>query len=102
MTHTATGTGFTVPAAQLTRGWTEEEWATATAGLADRGLMSDDGTLTDDGIALRTAVEAATDEMASAPWDVLGEAGTARLKEIGKPLVRAAVGAGAFPAGVFA
>ncbi len=102
VTHTATGTGFTVPAAQLTRGWTEEEWATATAGLADRGLMSDDGTLTDDGIALRTAVEAATDEMASAPWDVLGEAGTARLKEIGKPLVRAAVGAGAFPAGVFA
>ena len=40
VTHTATGTGFTVPAAQLTRGWTEEEWAATVAGLADRGLLT--------------------------------------------------------------
>ncbi|MEP9363402.1 hypothetical protein ABLE68_10580 [Nocardioides sp. CN2-186] len=102
VTHTATGTGFTVPAAQLTRGWSEDEWAATVAGLAERGLMTSDGALTQDGLDLRDRIESATDEMAAAPWDLLGEAGTARLGEIGKPLVRAAIAAGAFPGGVFA
>ncbi|MFC5012975.1 SCO6745 family protein [Nocardioides plantarum] len=102
VTHTATGTGFTQPAAQLTRGWSEEQWAGAVASLAARGLMTDDGTLTEAGAALRTSVEAATDEMAVGPWATLGEDGRARLKEIGKPLVMRAVAAGAFPEGVFA
>lgn len=102
VSHTATGTGFTVPAAQLTRGWTEDEWAAAVAGLAERGLMTTDGALTEDGVVLRDRIESATDEIAAAPWDLLGETGTARLGEIGKPLVRAAIAAGAFPGGVFA
>ncbi len=42
VSHTATGTGFTVPAAQLTRAWSEEEWAAASSSLAARGLMDDD------------------------------------------------------------
>lgn len=102
VTHTATGRGFTQPAAQATRGWSAEEWSGAVTDLTDRGLMHHDGTLTEAGVALRTAVESDTDELAAAPWDLLGEAGAARLKEIGKPLVRTAVTAGAFPAGVFA
>ena len=102
VTHTATGTGFTEPAAQLTRGWSEEQWGAAVASLAARGLMTEDGALTEAGLAQRASVEAATDEMAVAPWATLGEDGRARLKEIGKPLVVRAVGAGAFPEGVFA
>lgn len=102
VTHTATGKGFTVPAAQLTRAWSEEQWAAASAGLAARGLVDDAGALTDAGRALRDDVESATDVMAAAPWDVIGEAGTARLKEIGKPLVRTMIGNGVFPDGVFA
>ena len=64
--------------------------------------MTPDGALTEAGTALRTQIEAATDERAAAPWDALGEAGTARLAELGKPLARRAVGNGAFPDGVFA
>lgn len=102
VTHTATGTGFTVPAAQLTRSWSTDEWSAASTGLAARGLMDDAGALTDDGRAMRASVESATDVMAAAPWDVIGETGTARLKEIGKPLVRTMIGNGVYPDGVFA
>ena len=65
--------------------------------------MTDDGALTEDGVALRTPVEAATDEMAAAPWDLLGETGTrpARARSASR-WSRAAVAAGAFPDGVFA
>jgi hypothetical protein len=102
VTHTATGTGFTQPAAQLTRAWSDEQWAGAVASLAARGLMTDDGTLTQAGQDQRASIEAATDELAVAPWATLGEDGRARLKAIGKPLVMRAVAAGAFPEGVFA
>ena len=102
VTHTATGKGFTRPAAQATRAWSDEEWAAAVAGLAERGLMTSDGELTDEGIALRKAVEHHTEESAFSPWEHLGEAGTARLTELGRPLVTTALTNGAFPAGVFA
>ncbi|MCY7396182.1 MAG: hypothetical protein LH468_08550 [Nocardioides sp.] len=102
VSHTATGTGFTHPAAQATRGWSDDAWSGAVAALAGRGLMNHDGTLTAAGVALRTAVESSTDELAAAPWDVLGESGAARLHDICRPLVRQAIAAGAFPAGVFA
>lgn len=102
VTHTATGRGFTQPAAQATRGWSDEEWSAAVAGLAARGLMTSDGRLTEDGAALRTAVERRTEESAYAPWEHLGEAGTQRLAELGRPLVSTALENGAFPPGVFA
>ncbi|WP_134766669.1 hypothetical protein [Nocardioides sp. 1609] len=102
VTHTATGTGFTEPAAKLTRGWSDEQWAGAVSALAGRGLVDDDGALTEAGLAQRASVEAATDQMALAPWATLGEDGRERLGAIGKPLVIRALKAGAFPAGVFA
>ena len=102
VTHTATGTGFTEPAAKATRGWSEDQWGAAVAGLAARGLMTADGGLTEQGTALRAAIESATDERAAAPWDALGEVGASRLAEIGRPLARQAVTNGAFPDGVFA
>ncbi len=102
VTHTATGRGFTRPAAQATRGWSDEEWSATVTALASRGLMTSDGRLTDDGAALRTAVERRTEESAFAPWEHLGEAGTQRLTELCRPLVTTALTNGAFPAGVFA
>lgn len=102
VTHTATGKGFTQPAAQATRGWSDEEWSAAVAGLASRGLTTADGALTEDGAALRTAVERRTEESAYAPWDHLGETGTQRLTELCRPLVTTALTNGAFPPGVFA
>ena len=102
LSHTATGRGFTRTAAQATRGWSDEEWAAALAGLVDRGLMTPAEELTDAGLALREQVESRTDDHGRAPWDVLGEQGAQRLVELGRPLVATVRANGAFPDGVFA
>jgi len=102
VSHVATGRGFTVPAAQATRGWKPEEWDEAVAALSARGLMTPEGGLTEQGAALRTSVERATERMAAGPWDALGEDDTARLHALAEPLVAGALARGAFPAGVFA
>jgi hypothetical protein len=102
VTHTATGRGFTVDAAKLLRGWSDEQWTAAVAGLQERGLMDGDA-LTEAGAAQRAAVEAETDELDQPPWDHLGAERTARVIELGKGLSRTIAGNGAFPAsGVFA
>ena len=101
ITHTATGRGFTEPAARATRGWRDEEWAAACAALADRGLLDDAG-LTDDGTSLRARIETQTDALSADPWLLLGPERTARVVELGKGLSRRLVGAGAFGAGIFA
>lgn len=100
VTHTAAGQGFTVDAAKALRGWSDEQWAAAVAGLNDRGLMAGD-TLTDEGTALRAAVERTTDDLASAAWLHLGEQRTARLVELGRGISRVAAKAGAFPRHLF-
>lgn len=102
VTHTATNRGFTVDAAKLLRGWSDEQWDSAVAGLQQRGLM--DGTqLTEAGVALRAGIEAETDALSSSPWDRLGAERTQRVVELGKQLSRTIVANGAFPAqGVFA
>ena len=102
VTHVATGAGFTVDSAKLTRGWSDEQWAAAQQRLRDRGLLDGEGALTDEGIAVRDRVEAATETAAKAPWDLLGPAKLARLEELGRDLTRRVVAAGAFPKGVFA
>ncbi|MGK5112715.1 MULTISPECIES: SCO6745 family protein [unclassified Geodermatophilus] len=101
VSHTVTGRGFTEPAAKATRGWSDEEWAAARAGLADRGLLGEDG-LTDAGRELRAAVETGTDELAAAPWQHLGAERTARVIELGRQLSGRLVADGAFPPGLFA
>jgi helix-turn-helix protein len=102
VTHTATGRGFTVEAAKLLRGWSDEQWEAAQARLRERGLM-DGNALTAEGSALRATIEAETDELDTPPWHHLGAERTARVIELGKSLSRTVVGNGAFPAsGVFA
>ena len=63
VSHTATGRGFTRPAAQATRGWSDDDWAAGVAGLRERGLL-EGGVglrLTAAGERLRTQVEERTD-----------------------------------------
>ena len=102
VSHTATGTGFTVAAAQATRGWSPEQWQEAVDGLAGRGLTTPRGELTEDGVALRGRVEEETDRLGAAPWQALGDDAATRLRELARPLAKQAVAAGAFPDGVFA
>ena len=103
LTHTATGRGFTVQAAKHLRGWSDEQWDAAIAGLQERGLMDADGALTEAGAALRQSIEDETDALDAAPWDHLGDERTQRVIELGKPLSKAIVANGAFSQpGVFA
>ena len=101
VTHTLSGRGFTQPAAQATRGWSDEEWAAAVADLTDRGLVAGD-TLTEDGVALRAAVEQETDVLSAAPFVQLGPARTERVAALAGELAGRVVANGAYPAGVLA
>lgn len=102
VTHTATGKGFLKEAARTLRGWSEEQWAAAGDDLRERGLLDSEGKLTDKGADDRAAIEDETDASAELPWRRLGADKAARVQELGRRLSRAAVDAGAFPAGVFA
>jgi hypothetical protein len=103
VSHTATGQGFLTEFAQASRGWSQEEWKSATEALTSRGLLGDDGALTPAGEALRARVEEETDRLAAAPWQHLGEERTGEVVRIGTALTRTVMKAGAFPReGVFA
>ncbi|SCX37834.1 hypothetical protein SAMN03159343_0216 [Klenkia marina] len=101
VTHTVTGRGFTVEAAQRTRGWSPEEWAGAVQRLTARGLLDEQG-LTEDGVARRAAVEEATDMLSVQPFEHLGVERTERVVQLAKNMARTVVAAGAYPAGVLA
>ena len=80
-----------VPAETLrpARGWSEDDWAAATARLHARGLLDEDGALTEAGQLTRDEVERRTDELAAPPWRALGEADCERLVELMRePLAR--------------
>jgi hypothetical protein len=55
------------------RAWTAEEMEAAYNGLIERGLLNGDKTITEEGKALRESIEAATDRLAVAPWQKLGD-----------------------------
>ncbi|MER7175310.1 SCO6745 family protein [Streptomyces mesophilus] len=98
VSHTATGKGFTPKWALETRGWSRAEWDAAVVRLEGRGLLDDQGELTEAGVQLRKGLEEATDRMDAAPYAHLGAAGVERLTELAGGFVMTALGAGAFPA----
>lgn len=100
LTHTATGKGFVEEFAQVSRGWTSEQWSAAAARLRASDILDGSGALTEKGSAVRQQVEAETDRLDRAPWEHLGEEKTQRLTELSRPLARRL--ADTFPSGVFA
>lgn len=68
------------------RGWAEADWRAARRRLRARGVLDGRGRLTALGRQTRAGIEAATDRVASAPLERLGEAGSARLVELLTPL----------------
>jgi hypothetical protein len=93
--HTATGR---LPTAlvRATRGWTEEEWAAATARLIARGWLHADGTVTDAGIAGRERIELETDEHCADLWAPISTQGTRHLAALTAPIHDAFAAAGTF------
>jgi hypothetical protein len=81
------------PFLRATRGWRRDDWAAATEGLRDRGLLDGDK-LSPAGRELRDGVEATTDDLARPAYGVLGEDGLTRLAELTRPLSRTLVKAG--------
>jgi hypothetical protein len=82
---------------QPNRGWTDQQWDDAEHTLAQRGWLDRDGRATDDGIAGRAAIEAATDRLASDPWEQLGAGDTTTLVQALSPLTRAVLASGVIP-----
>lgn len=82
---------------QGARGWTDDEWAAAEAGLRARGWLDADGSLTEVGRAGRREVEDRTDRLAAVPWRVLGQDDAERLHALVRPVARAIVDGGAIP-----
>jgi len=74
---------------QPVRGWTDEQWDSALARLADRGWVSADGQLTNVGQAAHDAVENATDEAAARPWARLDADTITELAGVLTPLAKA-------------
>ncbi|MFD7978376.1 hypothetical protein [Streptomyces sp. NPDC059071] len=96
--HTATGRGMSPRWVLGTRGWGRADWEAAVERLRARGLLDAEGELTEAGKALRESLEEETDRLDASPYQHLGAEGTARLTELAKGFLVAAVGAGAFPA----
>jgi hypothetical protein len=82
---------------QASRRWSDDEWDEAVARLGARGIVDDDGTFTPEGAALRQRIEDRTDELALAPWALLGEDGCDELRALGRPLSKAIVEGGGLP-----
>ncbi|WP_069812330.1 SCO6745 family protein [Streptomyces sp. TP-A0874] len=101
VSHTASGRGMRPAWVLRTRGWTEQDWTAAQQRLRERGLLADDGELTEAGEALRKELESETDRVDRAPYEHLGAAGVERLTELAGGWTMTAVGAGAFPSDLF-
>jgi hypothetical protein len=61
---------------QAARGWTDDEWDDAQRRMVARGLVRDDGVATDEGRALRKAIEDRTDVLAAGVLEAAGDAGS--------------------------
>lgn len=101
ISHTATGRGMTPKYLKAIRGWEQSDLDAATDRLRDRGILDADGSLTARGKEVREVLELETDRLDAAPYEHLGEAGLARLAELGGGFTMKAVGAGAFPGDLF-
>ncbi len=101
VSHTATGKGMAPKWVMATRGWHREDWDAACGRLRERGLLTAEGELTPEGVALRKEIEASTDRLDTAPYEHLGASGVERLTALGTGLTSTALAAGAFPQSAF-
>jgi hypothetical protein len=82
------GQGMPVSLLRATRCWSDEDWDAATTRMQERGLIAEDGSLTEAGMAQRQAMEAQTDLAAAAPYLHLGEERTTKLRDLARPWSR--------------
>jgi len=96
--HEATGE-IPSPVLRTSRAWSDDEWAAAVEGLAQRGFVApgdhgDGLQLTDAGRSNRSSVEERTDALAMVAYVPLGDDGCQQLRELARPLSRAVIDSG--------
>ena len=93
------GTGrFPLGLAKATRQWDEQQWATAVAGLDERGWVDAAGAMTPAGVEARERIEDDTNRLCEPIWRSVADAGAARLAELIKPIDDAMQAAGTYAA----
>jgi len=96
ITHAgANDAGISADVLKRSRSWPDDEWEAAADRLRARGLLEDER-LSEEGLALRTRLEALTDEAAAAPWGAVSEEEADQLRALVRPWSRAIVESGAF------
>jgi hypothetical protein len=80
------------------RDYNDEEWHTQERQLAARGLLSDDGSITDAGRKLKDHIESTTDALALSALDALSDDEVEKLFQALTPISRAVVEGGDLPA----
>jgi hypothetical protein len=88
VSYVAYGSAFNEELQRKTRGYSEEEWAQAKAGLQSQGIFDADNQFTEQGRRQREEIEAQTDAAARTPYEHLGEERTQRLMELVRPWAR--------------
>jgi hypothetical protein len=81
-----------------TRDYDDDEWHTQERQLAARGLLDEDGSITDAGRKLKEHVEASTDALALSALDALSDDEVETLFQALTPIARAVVEGGDLPA----
>jgi hypothetical protein len=84
---------------QPSRAWSDDEWQTGADQLRERGWLTADGELSDEGRDVREGIERDTDRLALSPWHALGEPSCRRLRELVRPLSKTIVAAGGVAGG---
>lgn len=93
----ATSVNATQQFMMIGRDYDEAEWEANVQTLADGGLMTNAGALTDIGRAFKTELELRTDRIALSAYDALTDDELVRLVSDLSPLARAIVATGDFP-----
>jgi hypothetical protein len=87
---------------RTTRGWSDPEWAEGAARLADRGWLeplrgdTEAFTFSEEGSLVHQAIEDMTDQMATLPYEAIGEEGCAELRTLVRPFSFTVVEAAGF------
>ena len=80
------------------RQYDDDEWRACSQRLAERGILNDEGALTDSGRALKQDVEDTTDRLALSAFDALDDAEMDTLFRALTPITRAVIAGGDIPA----
>ena len=95
--HVAQGDLWSRKPLQASRAYTDQEWDGEVERLVAVGWLTPEETFTDEGRAVRQRVEDLTDRLALPSWEVIGEDGCTRLRELVAPLRAAVVGNKGYP-----